>query len=214
MIKGIIFDIDGILVDSEPLHAASIVETLKSLAEKPIDFQPESLIGLSLDETLDRICVNKESIFELKKLMADYYLKQLNKSMLRPGIQELWQKLVAQNIPFGCVSSAEMKICRGNIALINLPLLKEVPLVSCDCVAHTKPHALPYITMLKCLGLTADEVVVLEDSDTGITSARGAGIENIYAWPHGLSNTQCYIDAIKVIKNLGEIPFIREILNN
>ncbi len=212
MIKGIIFDIDGILIDSEPLHAATIVESLRIIAGKSIEFEPENLIGLSLDETLDKLGINKDRTLELKEIMADYYLEHLHKSMLRPGIQELWQNLIAQNIPFGCVSSAEMKICRGNVGMIDLPSLKEIPIISCECVSHTKPHPMPYITMMERLGLAADEVIVLEDSDVGITSARAAGIENIYAWPHGLSKSQSYKDAKKVVRNVREVPFIREIL--
>ncbi|PYG87953.1 HAD superfamily hydrolase (TIGR01509 family) [Ruminiclostridium sufflavum DSM 19573] len=212
MIKGIIFDIDGILVDSEPLHAASIVEAMRIVSGKPIEFQPQKLIGLSLAETLDRVGIPKDCICELKKTMMYYYLEHLNKTMIRCGIQKLWQKLVRQDIPFGCVSSSEMKICKANIDLIELPSVKEIQIISCECLPQTKPHPLPYITMLERLGLSADEAVVLEDSDVGITSAKGAGIENIYAWPHGLSKDQSYKDAGKVIQDITEVPFIREVL--
>lgn len=212
MIKGIIFDIDGILVDSEPLHAVTIVESVKIMVGKSIDFQPESLIGLSLDETLDKLGIHKDCTYELKGIMVDYYLQHLRRTMIRPGIQELWKNLIVQNIPFGCVSSAEMKICKGNVEMMDLPLFKEIPIISCECVPHTKPHPMPYIKMMEKLGLAADEVIVLEDTDVGITSARAAGIENIYAWPHGLSKYQSYREAKKVIRNIGEVPFIRKII--
>ena len=212
MIKGIIFDIDGILIDSEPLHAATIVETVKIISGKSIEFRSEKLIGLSLSETLDMLGIHKDRTREFEELVVDYYIEHLNKNMLRPGIQELWQKLIVQNIPFGCVSSAEMKICRGNVSMIDLPFLKEIPIISCECVSHTKPHPMPYIVMMERLELTADEVIVLEDSDVGITSARAAGIGNIYAWPHGLSKSQSYRDAKKVISSIREVPFIRKIL--
>lgn len=212
MIKGIIFDIDGILIDSEPLHATALIESLKIIADKSIEFQPENLIGLSLDDTLEILGVHKERTNELKEIMAKYYLEHLHKSMLRPGIQELWQNLIAQDIPFGCVSSSEMKICTGNIKMIDLTVPKEIPVISCECVSHTKPHPMPYIKMMERLGFTSDEVIVLEDSDVGITSAKAAGIENIYAWPHGLSKSQSYRDAKEVISNIQEVPFIRNIL--
>ncbi|HEX9061767.1 MAG TPA: HAD family phosphatase [Clostridia bacterium] len=212
MIKAIIFDIDGILIDSEPLHAEALVESLKIIADKSIEFQPEDLIGLSLDETLDTLGIHKDRTHELKKIMVNYYLEHLHKSMLRPGIQELWRNLVTQDIPFGCVSSSEMKICTGNIKMIDLPVHKKIPVISCECVSHTKPHPMPYIKMMERLGLAVDEVVVLEDSDVGITSAKAAGIENIYAWPHGLSKSQSYKDVKEVISNIHEVPFIRNIL--
>lgn len=212
MIKGIIFDIDGILIDSEPLHATALVESLKIIADKSIEIQPENLIGLSLDDTLESLGIHKNRTSELKEIMAKYYLEHLHKSMLRPGIQELWQNLVEHDIPFGCVSSSEMKICRGNIKMIDLPVPKEIPVISCECVSHTKPHPMPYIKMMERLRFTSDEVIVLEDSDVGITSAKAAGIENIYAWPHGLSKSQSYRDAKEVIGNIIEVPFIRDIL--
>ncbi|HEX2926411.1 MAG TPA: HAD family phosphatase [Ruminiclostridium sp.] len=212
MIKGIIFDIDGILVDSEPLHAASVVESMKIISGKSVEFEPQNLIGLSLDETLDRVGIPRDCIDELKKIMLDYYIEHLNKTLIRPGVEELWENLIKKNIPFGCVSSSAMKICKANVGLIELPVLKEIPIISCECLPHTKPHPMPYITMLERLGLSADEVIVLEDSDVGITSARNAGIEHIYAWPHGLSKSQSYRDAKKVIQNIREVPFIGEIL--
>jgi beta-phosphoglucomutase-like phosphatase (HAD superfamily) len=214
MIKGIIFDIDGVLIDSEPLHAATIVETVKIFSGSSIEFSPEKLIGLSLNETLDMLGIHKDRTREFKELLINYYIGHLNKNMLRPGIQELWQKLIVQNIPFGCVSSAEMKICKGNISMIDLPFFKEIPIVSCECVSQTKPHPMPYTVMLERLELTADDVIVLEDSDVGITSAKAAGIRNIYAWPHGLSKSQSYRDAKKIISSISEVPFIREILQN
>lgn len=213
MIKGIIFDIDGVLVDSEPLHAASIIESVRAVAGKLLEFQPQNLIGLSLDETMDRVGVPKERINEIKKITQDYYIEHLDKSLIRTGIEELWQNLVKQNIPFGCVSSSEMKICKANINLIELPAFEDIPIISCECLPHTKPHPMPYIKMLERLRLSVDEVIVLEDSDVGITSAANAGIKDIYAWPHGLSKSQSYIDAKKIINSISEVPFICEILN-
>lgn len=213
MIKGIIFDIDGVIVDSEYLHMEALSESVKEELDNDTSIKKDDLIGLSLEETIKKFGISNYKFKKIKDLIIKYYIGKLSASIIRKDIKKLWISLIENNIKFGCVSTAEMKVCEANIKLLGLNDIKKVPIVALESVEKTKPHPLPYLEMLKKLHLSADEVIVLEDSDIGISSAVSAGISNVYAWPHKLSASQKYNQAKKVIHDLHDIEFFNNIMN-
>lgn len=213
MIKGVIFDIDGIIVDSEPLHMEALIESIKREADDEMDVQEDKLIGLTLDETIEKFGIKDNKHQEIKDFTIKYYMKKLSTKLIRKDMKKLWISLIKKGIKFGCVSTAEMKICKANVNLLGISDKKDVPIVALESVEKSKPHPLPYLTMLKMLNLNADEVIVLEDSDLGISAAVSAGISNVYAWPHKLSTSQKYNQAKKVIDDLHDVEFFNSIMD-
>ena len=196
----VIFDIDGVIVDSEQLH----FDVLRHLApDHACYYQPQQLIGLSLEETLEHIKVPQALQSDIVSKTISTYKEKLNEAYLRPGVVTLTAALQKLNIKFGFVSTAPRDICLANIALLGLT---ETPvLISGDDVARTKPHPDPYLAMLALLNTSAEKVVVIEDTDLGVLAAIRAGIENVYAWPHELSDQQHYKNAVAIIERLSDI---------
>ncbi len=197
----VIFDIDGVIVDSEQLH----FEVLRHLApEHACYYQPQQLIGLSLEETLGHMRVPREHHADITAKTVATYKSQLSESYLRPGVRALIDALQEAGIPFGFVSTAPRDICLANIALLGL---QDPPrLISGDDVLRTKPDPDPYLAMLDILEAEVDRVIVVEDTDLGVLAATRAGIVNVYGWPHELSGQQHYKHAIGTIERLGDIP--------
>lgn len=212
MVKGVIFDIDGVIVDSEPLHMEALFELMKRELNFEVNIAENDLIGLTLDDTIAQFGISKNKTEKIKQLTIKYYLEKLSPDLIRPNVKKLWISLIEKDIKFGCVSSAEMQICEGNIKLLELNDKKQVPIVAFESVVQSKPHPLPYLAMLDMLALNADEVMVLEDSDTGILSAVSAGISNVYAWPHKLSYSQKYHQAKAVITTLYDVEFLSSVM--
>lgn len=196
----VIFDIDGVIVDSEKLHF-DVLETL--IPEQVQHYTPQQLIGLSLEETLSFIGIDASSQPAIIARVVDTYKALLTPDMLRPGVSELINKLQRQGIAFGFVSTAPRHICLANLALVKLD--RPVQLTGGDDIARTKPFPDPYLAMLDRLNADAKTTVVIEDTDLGISAAYQAGIANIYAWPHALSDQQQYLHATAVIDTLGDI---------
>lgn len=213
MIKGVIFDIDGIIVDSEPLHMEALIESIKREVDVSMEVKEDKLIGLTLDETIKKFGIENSKHQEIKDSTIKYYMEKLSTKLIRKDMRQLWMSLIKKDIKFGCVSTAEMKICQANVNLLAISDKKKVPIVALESVEKSKPHPLPYLTMLNMLNLNADEVIVLEDSDIGISAAVSAGINNVYAWPHKLSTSQKYNQAKKVIYDLRDIEFFNSIMN-
>ncbi|MGY3024331.1 beta-phosphoglucomutase [Pseudomonas lurida] len=195
----VIFDIDGVVIDSEQLHFNALMQVVPNLAR---NFKPENLIGLSLDETLRHLKVNPEQIENLKVDLHIAYESLLSDQFVRPGIKKLIRELKDSKISYGYVSSAPRDTCLLNLALIEncAPLL-----IAGDDVIRTKPYPDPYLQMIDKLGAHADDVIVVEDTDIGINSATAAGITKVYAWPHSLSSNQNYKLAYRVIDSLNDI---------
>jgi beta-phosphoglucomutase len=196
----VIFDIDGVIVDSEQLH----FDVLRALApQQACHFRPQQLIGLSLAETLDYIQVPADRQPEIIERVIYTYKEKLGAHYLRTGVSALAAALEKQGIRFGFVSTAPRDLCLANIALLGLTT--PVRLISGDDVPRTKPHPDPYLAMLKQLEADAGNTLVIEDTDLGIRSAKLAGIGRVYAWPHALSNQQHYGQATAVINQLSDI---------
>lgn len=197
----VIFDIDGVIVDSEQLH----FDVLRHLApEHACYYQPQQLIGLSLEETLDHIRVPREHQADITAKTVATYKAQLGEAYLRPGVRALIAALQVAGIPFGFVSTAPRDICLANLALLGL---QDPPrLISGDDVLRTKPSPDPYLAMLDILEARADRVIVVEDTDLGVLAATRAGIAAVYGWPHELSEQQHYRCATATIERLGDIP--------
>lgn len=213
MIKGVIFDIDGIIVDSEPLHMEALIESIKRETDDNIEVKEDELIGLTLDETIEKFGIEDSKHQEIKDSTIKYYMEKLSTKLIRKDMQELWRSLIKKDIKFGCVSTAEMKICKANVNLLGMSGSPNIPIVALESVEKSKPHPLPYLTMLNILNLNVDEVIVLEDSDIGISAAVSAGINNVYAWPHKLSTSQKYNQAKKVITDLRDVEFFDSIMD-
>ncbi|MDF7761254.1 HAD family phosphatase [Kosakonia cowanii] len=204
----VIFDIDGVVVDSEQLH----FDVLKKLLpEHTKGVTPEDLIGLSVKETLLNLSVDAQQHEQITAQIVSTYKDQLKPRYLRPGIRSLIQSLIEHHVPFGFVSTAPREICLANLATLELQLRQ--PLISGDDTERTKPHPDPYLAMLQSLGAHPDQTVVIEDTDLGIKAATAAGIRRVYGWPHALSNTENYANAHKVIGSLDEIDAFDAIFN-
>lgn len=203
----VIFDIDGVVVDSEQLHFDVLCELLP---DNTLGVTAEQLIGLSLEDTLLKIGIDAAQHSDLKHRIVDAYQASLGPRYLRPGIHDLVHGLSEQGIPFGFVSTAPRDICLANLA--NLALPQEPLVVAGDDITRTKPWPDPYLAMLAHLEVTAAQTIVVEDTDLGIQAATAAGITQVYAWPHALSGSQRYLQAHAVIRKLNDIAPLRAIL--
>ncbi|HGJ5899416.1 HAD family hydrolase [Arsenophonus apicola] len=204
----VIFDIDGVIVDSEQLH----FDVLRTVAtEQTQHVAAQQLIGLSLEETLSYIGIPPEQQPSVSAQVIETYKAKLAKKYLRPGVIDLINLLEQRHIPFGFVSTAPRDVCLANINLLGL--LTPIKLIAGNDVKYTKPHPEPYLTMMTQLKANINNTIVIEDTDLGISSAYDAGLRKIYAWPHPLSTGQNYHQATAIINHLDEIVDLAKLKN-
>ncbi|PHM62720.1 HAD family hydrolase [Xenorhabdus ishibashii] len=205
----VIFDIDGVIVDSEQLHFDVLLDVLGDVLGEQVsaqinNIQPQQLLGLSLAETLDKVGLPSAMQQSVTEKIISRYQEKLSAHYLRPGITDLIAALQQNGTNFGFVSTAPRHVCLANLSL--LALHKPPALISGDDVERTKPFPDPYLAMLKLKKMDVRQTLVIEDTDLGIAAAKQAGIPWIYAWPHALSVAEQYGQASRVIEKLTDIP--------
>ena len=90
-----------------------------------------------------------------------------------PGAKELLNQYQALNIPVGLVSASPRSLVDN--ALLALPADTFAISISSDDVIRTKPHPDPYLEAASRIGVHIENCLIIEDSQTGIDSARSAG---------------------------------------
>ena len=167
MIKAIIFDLDGTLVDSVEYHAEAWVKAFK---EYGYDFSHETL-SQQIGKGSEFIVGDLLSSEEAEKLHSDIaqYRKQyyqdnlLEKVQPFPKVKELFEAIKADGIKIVLASSARKETIEHYKQLLEIEDLIEGA-TSTDEVEKSKPEPDIFRTALDKLGISADEVIVVGDS--------------------------------------------------
>jgi len=179
MLKAVIFDLDGLLVDSTPIQQEANRIFIESFDK--IYLFPES--GREGMRIIDIIRDYKD-IFDLpgsveelyRKRQEIYYELVVSKLQLFPGVKKLLEKLRLRKLKIALATSGD----RAYVQLLfkKFSQLKDyfsTTVVSED-VVRGKPYPDVYLKALQKLGVAAKEAIVLEDSFNGIAAAKAAGI--------------------------------------
>ena len=180
MIKAVLFDLDGVLVDSEPF---SMEASSRVLAEFNIVRTPEEEKMIFGRRTIDNYRTLVESR-DLKVTPEDLVkkkvgiFKKLIKGKLKPlpGVLDLISKVKTRGFKTAVVSSSPLE--RVNASLEEVGLILEFDLIlSGDCCRRGKPDPEPFLLAAERLGVKPEECVVVEDAEAGIMAGKAAGMK-------------------------------------
>jgi phosphoglycolate phosphatase len=190
----LLFDIDGTLADTDPLHLEAFNRTFEPYG---YHFSKERF-ALELqgkaNEAIARRFVPDLSPEQQKVVMAgkEALFRDLARSEIHavPGLFELLDLADASGLPMAAVTNAPR--ANADLILNGLGIRHRFDaLVIGEELAHGKPHPLPYLEGLRQLGAAAEASVAFEDSRTGIASATGAGLKTI-----GMRTSLAHLDMI------------------
>lgn len=185
MIKAVIFDMDGVIVDTEPIYENVNKDFYAKYGIDMEEIDTEKYIGVNLIETWKDLLNN----FELKSEYADYslediiedhvqsYYKGLASSKelkLMPGIIEWFKYLKENDYKMIIASSSYQPIIEYIIQKFGLDEFVS-GYVDGNEVENGKPAPDIFIKAAEKLGLKNEECLVIEDSEHGITGAKEAG---------------------------------------
>jgi len=180
MLSGIshfLFDLDGTLVDSSPLHEAAYRAVLASHHARLLaGFDYPAIAGLPTPAALARLGVAEEDIPLLTGAKQAHYRGALKSLKPSPGAAELLALLRARGAKIAIVTSASRASAEAALAATGLagPLL-----VAAEDVASAKPAPDPYLAALKLLDAKPSHSIAIEDALSGLLSARAAGLKVI-----------------------------------
>lgn len=176
--KCIIFDCDGVLVDSEQISSKVLVDLANSIgADIDMDYAEVNFTGKSFESVFEHI----ETIGR-KKLPHDYerhYRTQtfeLFRSELQPikGIHDLLDKI---SVPYCVASNGPLDKMLLNLSITNLLDRFENSIFSAYQINKWKPDPALFLYAAKEMGFSPSECVVIEDSIAGIKAARSGGFD-------------------------------------
>ncbi|MGA7688595.1 MAG: HAD family phosphatase [Jiangellales bacterium] len=178
----VLFDMDGLLVDSEPAWFSVERDVFARLGAgrewTPIDAQ--RVVGTALEVSAAEIlrCAEVEPTAGNVEQVAEWFVEGMVDLLgagapWKPGAVTLLDELGRYGVPTALVSSSHRRLV--DVVLGQLPPGAMAASVAGDEVGHTKPHPAPYLRALRLLGVRAEETVVLEDSPTGARSGQSAG---------------------------------------
>lgn len=204
----IIFDMDGVLLDSEPMHQEIIYETFQ-LEGIPFDkAYIQTLTGMSafpMWEKVKRDAQRSESVEELIKFHRDYFFKRLPevKVPLVPHVKDVLEKFKNEGKHLSLASSSGRKLIDIFTQQTNIAHYFEV-IMSGEDVKYSKPNPEIFLKVAQWYGLPATQFTVIEDSSNGVKAAKSAGMQCV-GFQNPLSGGQDLSQADLLIHSMQEL---------
>jgi HAD superfamily hydrolase (TIGR01509 family) len=176
-LAAVLWDMDGTLIDSEPLWLESELAMLRRYGIAMPDDTQQRLVGTGLWEAagfFQRLGVPLTADQIVAEWVAGVAtgLAQ-SEPVWRPGAPELLESLRVAGIPCALVTMSVRSLAEDVVA--HLPEGSFAAIVPGDEVEFEKPHPDPYLRGAAALGVSIDRCLALEDSPTGLRSASAAG---------------------------------------
>lgn len=204
--RGVTFDLDGLLVNTEELYQDVGAELLRRRGRT---FEPELLDRMmgrpqqvslrimiewhGLSDTVERLATETREIFVS---LLDTRLEPM------PGAVALLDSLSGAGVPFGVATSSGPDFAHDVLGRVGL-LSRMDFVLTCDDVREGKPAPEIYLAAAGRLGLPADRMLVLEDSQAGCRAAVAAGAVAV-AVPGGHSRRHDFTGAAFVADSLAD----------
>lgn len=180
--KAFLFDLDGTIVDSEPLHFES---EQRLLAEQGISFtleQKNQYVGLSTEKIIQRLIEDLGLQGEVEELVAkktDYYLELVREKLqVYPQMKPFITNLHAAGVPLAIASGSSLEIIHPVLAATKIQAFFSV-ITSAEEVDKGKPAPDVFLKAAHRLEVDPADCVVVEDSIYGVQAAQAAGMKCI-----------------------------------
>ena len=180
MIKGVIFDMDGVIVDSEPMHIEAekqillkygveiSADELRAYTGTTAEFEFTDLIRkYGLKTTVDRLFREKEAVlFELLERRTEP----------TKGVIKLVKSLKQHGLKLAIASSGHRKLVHYFLRKLKIVSLFD-SIVCAEDITRSKPDPEIFLKAARNLGLAPAQCIVIEDSKLGVEAAKRAGIK-------------------------------------
>lgn len=177
--KAAIFDMDGLLIDSEPLWQEAEISVFRSVGVPLTRELCRETVGVRLDEVVrhwyDRYPWQGESLEAVETQVLEQVSRLIvDRGEPMPGVRETIQILIAANYTLAVASSSSMQLIR--VALETIGLIKDFSVLhSAEVEAEGKPHPAVYLSAMSRLGVDPNNCIAFEDSAPGVRAAKSAG---------------------------------------
>lgn len=210
MIQAVIFDLDGLMIDTEALHSEAHAMVIRKYGKSPKKYPNDMVhvVGKSIKENSEiiRDKYNIDQVIEiLEKEKDEAYLFLLKSKTISimPGFKTLLILLAKYKIKAAIGSSGVRKgifIILKKLGLEN----KFSVIISKENVKRAKPAPDIFLLAAKKLKVSPKYCLVLEDSQSGVEAGKNAGMK-VIAVPNKYTSYQDFSKADKIVKSLNDV---------
>ncbi len=177
--KAVIFDMDGVLTDSESVINEAAIRGLREygIEPQPTDFEP--FVGMGEDRYIGGVAeaYGLRYTHDMKRRVYDIYLEILADRLVPfPGVHELLDTLDQAGLLIALASSADRIKVTANLEAIDVGTERFAALVAGEDVERKKPSPDIYLEASRRLGILPESCSVVEDAVSGVQAAKAAGM--------------------------------------
>ena len=207
LIQALVFDFDGLILDTEEPVYRSWLEVYREHGEElpferwveivgstTIAFHPQHHLEERLGRSLTKDVLDRRIGRRTELILAQSLL---------PGVGQHIESAKAMGLKLGVASSSTRDWVRGHLE--RLGILDSFDCIRCrDDVTNAKPEPDLYIAVIDCLGVAASEAIAIEDSPNGVLAAKRAGLRCV-AIPNSITERLDLGQADLVLRSLADV---------
>lgn len=180
--KAVLFDMDGVLIDSETLMAKAGILALKDygIDPKPEDFVP--FVGRGEDKYIGGVAEKYGLTYtpEMKALAYRYYGQYVEREAFVPeDVHGALTAIKEKGLRTAVCTSADYAKVVHNLRAIGLAEDFFDAFVTGDRITHLKPHPEIYLTGARLVGVPQEKCLVVEDAPSGVKAAHAGGMKAV-----------------------------------
>lgn len=179
--KAVIFDMDGVIIDSEPLHQKVEEELLEDLGGTMTASDKEAFVGTTdyhMWSTMKERFDLSQSVEEMIASKKDRFLSQIHNIFLVDGFKEVLSQLKEEGYLIALASSNNRRAVDQIVKQFDLAKDFELTMSGED-VTHGKPHPEIFLKTAEAIGVAPANCLVIEDAKNGVEAAKAAGMKCI-----------------------------------
>jgi sugar-phosphatase len=206
MIKAVIFDMDGLLINSEPFWQKAEIEVFKLAGIELTKTMCHETMGLRIDEAITywhkKFGLKKYTINQVQELVMDKVVELiLNQGKPLPGVLKCLDFFEDVNMPIAIASSSHYKVIKAVVQKLNISRYFDL-IVSAEDTEYGKPHPGIFIETAKQLQVAPSTCLVFEDSPNGVIAALSARMKVVAVPDNELKNRKEFLAADAIIDSL------------
>ena len=179
-IKAVIFDMDGVIIDSEEYHRQTTRNTMKQFGVEMGQDEMAKFAGGGVLDMLKKVQKKYEFEADIAKVAvdkADYFMELIeNQEIEIPGVRELITALKNKGYKVALATSNFRRVAEHILLKLNMNETFD-RIVCAEDIENFKPHPQIFLLAAERMNLKPENCMVIEDSEKGVNAAKSAGMK-------------------------------------